>query len=253
MTQQGLFMTSQKKISQIAHKRHSKDKCACVEHNKKVINKLLSKNTTKRLNNLNWLRQKISFEESKNLFYMPNNKQSPYFDYSCTRGLGNAYDYIIEHHGIEKPISLSDVCQIHYLICNQANIQMNDSFIRAGVINQTSVPMEIENQLENIIFQSTHNDKKTFFQAFDLHYQIILLQPFDDYNKRTARMVMNWYLIKNGYHPIAFTKKNDKTKYPESLLKMKQNHADFYYEYMIQSMLHTQTEIINQLRALKIY
>lgn len=245
-------MTNQKKISKKQNSVHKNNKCMRVECNKKIITKMLSKNTTKRLNNFNWLRHEISFNEPRNLFHMPIKTQAPYFDHTCTRGLGTAYDYILEHSDI-SPISIKDVCQIHYLICNKSDIQMNDTFIHAGVIKKTTCPMEIETKLDTIIYTTTNNNKPKFIQAFDLHYQIILLQPFDDYNKRTARMVMNWYLIKNGYHPIVFTQKSDKTKYPSALLKMKNGDSDFYYDYMIKSMQTTQEKIIKQLRNSKIY
>ena len=245
-------MKKQKKISKKQNTMQKNDKCMCIEHNKTIITTLLSKNTTKRLNNFNWLRHEISFNESKNLFYMSAKSQSPYFDHSCTRGLGEAYDYILAHQD-STPITINDICQIHYLICNKSNISMHNSFIRAGVIKQTTYPMEIETKLDNIIFSTTHNDKPTFLQAFDLHYQIILLQPFDEYNKRTARMIMNWFLIKHGYHPVMFTQKSDKTKYPEALLKMKMNDSNFYYKYMIKSMQTSQEKIITQLRNSKVY
>ena len=112
--------------------------------------------------------------------------------------------------------------------------------------------MEIENALENIIYDYETNDKPAIIRAFDLHYRIIELQPFDDYNKRTARMVMNWALLENGYRPVAFTRKTDKETYPESLLDMKRGNTKKYYRYMMNAMLSSQNKIISQLKTSKI-
>ena len=69
---------------------------ACVEYNKDLITKMLSGSCTRRLNNFDWLRQEIAFTEPKTLFFRKTKEQAPYFDHSCTRGLGKAYDYILE-------------------------------------------------------------------------------------------------------------------------------------------------------------
>ena len=223
-----------------------------IEDNKQTITRLLSKSTTKRLNSFNWLRHEISFTEPRTLFHVSAQQQAPYFDHSCTRGLGEAYDYILKR-GIDKnPITFRDVCEIHYLLCNGTNIKINDTFIRAGVIKKTNVPLEIESKLVQIIDNCLASDKTPFIKAFDIHYQIILLQPFDDYNKRTARLVMNLILISNGYRPIAFTRKTDKKQYPSALLQMKQGNAKSYYRYMVNAMLASQEKIINQLKTSKI-
>ena len=224
-----------------------------IEENKETITKKLSgSGTTKRLNNFNWLRHEISYNEPKTLFVISTKKQKPYFDYSCTQGLGNAYDYILEQTKQKTVLGLSEICNIHYLICNERNIKINDTYIRPGVIKKTNIPMEIESALENIIYEYRTADKPSIIRAFDVHYKMIALQPFDDYNKRTARMVMNWILLENGYRPIAFTRKSDKEQYQSTLTDMKNGEAKKYYRYMMGAMYSSQNKIINQLQTSKI-
>ena len=214
---------------------------------------MLSGSTTRRLNNFDWLRQEISFYEPKTLFHIKKEAdQAPYFDHSCTRGLGAAYDYVLEQTRVKNSLKLQEICQIHYLICNKKDIKINHSFIRAGVIKKTNIPMEIETKLNKIVCDYQYGEKHVLFRIFDLHYQMILLQPFDDYNKRCARMVMAWALIENGYRPIAFTKKSDKEAYPNALLKMSQGDTKSYYDYMLKSMQTSQDKIIKQLKASKV-
>jgi Fic family protein len=138
------------------------------------------------------------------------------------------------------------------LICNENNVKINDSFIRPGVIRKTNIPMEVENRLEDILFKYRSDNKPAIIRAFDMHYSLIELQAFDDYNKRTARMVMNWALLENGYRPVAFTRKTDKESYPEALVAMKKGETKKYYKYMMNAMLSSQNKIISQLKTSKI-
>ena len=106
--------------------------------------------------------------------------------------------------------------------------------------------------MAQIIDDFRFGDKAPFIKAFDLHYQIILLQPFDDYNKRTARMVMNLALLSAGYQPVVFTRKTDKKQYPHALLQMKNGDQKSYYRYMTNAMIYSQEKIINQLKQSQI-
>lgn len=225
---------------------------AHIEYNKTLITNMLSGSCTRRLNNFDWLRQEISFSEPKTLFFRATKEQAPYFDHSCTRGLGKAYDYILEQTQKKTELTLNEICEIHYLICNEHEIRLNDTFIRPGVIKKTNIPFEIETELQNIIYRYKTGTKHPILRAFDVHYSMILLQPFDDYNKRTARIVMNFLLLENGYRPIAFTRKCDKELYPNALLAMANGDSKSYYRYMMKAMCSSQNAIIKQLSSSKI-
>ena len=90
-------MTKDKKISGPAYSSKILSVQEIVEQNKRIISGKLSGSNIKKLNNFNWLRHEISYTEPRVLFWMPTKEQSAYFDYSCTRGLGEAYDYILAH------------------------------------------------------------------------------------------------------------------------------------------------------------
>lgn len=242
-------MTKDKKASKSTYSPKILSVQEIVEQNKRIISGKLSGSNIKKLNNFNWLRHEISYTEPRILFWRNIKEQSPYFDYSCTKGLGDAYDYMLEQTQKKVPLDIREICNIHYLICNERTIKINDSQIRPGVIKKTNVPMEIETALENIIYRYQTSEKPAIIRAFDMHYQIIELQAFDDYNKRTARIIMNWALLENGYRPIVFTRKTDKESYPAALLNMKRNDTKSYYKYMYNAMRASQEKIIAQLKS----
>ena len=78
-----------------------------------------------------------------------------------------------------------------------------------------------------------------------------MLQPFDDFNKRTARLIMNWVLLQNGYRPIAFNKRGDKTDYIASLTARANGNKRQYTDYMSKCQLRTQRAILKQLHDSK--
>ena len=93
--------------------------------------------------------------------------------------------------------------------------------------------------------------KDILHRAFDAHYELIALQPFDDYNKRTARLVMNWLLVQNGYRPIVFNRPNDKQRYKTAIAQYASGDKKSYYAYMSQCMVRTQQDIIKLLTKSK--
>ena len=225
-----------------------------VEHNKHVITGYLSGSNIKRLNNLNWLRHEIAYNEPRTLFYKPLSEQAAYFDYSCTKGLGDAYDYITdkEHSELNK----SMICDVHYLIAHETNIQAGVFRTSPKILEitvngsriHTPDPSEIPSLLENTIYKWETSSKPDPLRAFDLHYDLILVHPFDDYNKRTSRMIMNWALVQCGYRPIVFNRKSDKQNYRKALASMANGDSKSYYKYMYGCMKYSQDQIISQLK-----
>ncbi|MEI6413598.1 MAG: Fic family protein [Pseudomonadota bacterium] len=52
--------------------------------------------------------------------------------------------------------------------------------------------------------------------AFEAHYRLVAIHPFSDGNGRTARLLMNLLLIRNGYPPVA-VRPEDRGRYLDAL------------------------------------
>ena len=227
-----------------------------VEENKTIISRYISGSSIKRLNNINWLRHEIAWNEPHILFWMPKTEQAPYFDYSCTKGLGDAYDYILDPEHQKKEITKTTICDIHWLIAHDTNIlpgqyrnapKILEITVNGGRIH-TPDPSLIPQLLDNVFYDYAHSMKPAPLRAFDLHYNLIMVHPFDDYNKRTSRMVMNLALVKCGYRPIVFNRKTDKENYRKALAAMANGDSKAYYKYMYNAMKASQDQIITQLK-----
>lgn len=236
----------------------NKDKLIIEENKKQITNLLSGSDTTKRLNNMNWLRHEISYTEPKTLFYIPQKEQLPYLDYNSMKNIGDAYDYILEHP--QKAITPIEICKIHSILCTSTHIQGGlfrtcDKILEIRIKGErihAPDAGEISYRLTELIFKLKDDKIPALNRAFDVHYELIALQPFDDFNKRTARLIMNWFLIQNGYRPIVFNHTSDKQKYINAFTCRTNGDIKSYNQYMYNCMIRTQNEIIKLLKKSKI-
>lgn len=243
-------MTKSSKIPTVKNK---------IEKNKTTITSMLSGgDTVKRLNNVNWIRHELSWTEPRTLFQVPSKEQAAHLDFNNMKNIGTAYDYIIAN--ASEPITTNEIYRIHSILCEGTNIiggiqrttnkvlQLSDSGCRFHAPDQR----EIMSRLNDIVYQLNNPTTDVLTRAFEAHYELIALQPFDDFNKRTSRLIMNWILIQGGYRPIIFNKRTDKQKYIAAIAAMNNGDRKSYMSYMNQTLARSQDEIIKQLNKSKI-
>ena len=75
-------------------------------------------------------------------------------------------------------------------------------------------------------------------QAAMAHFEFVSIHPFVDGNGRTARLLMNLILIKNGYFPAVILK-NDRLKYYDVLEKGHKGKIDDFIFFIARSLERT--------------
>ena len=211
--------------------------------------------SVKRINNLNWLRRQIAYEEPQTL--CPLSKK--HLDETNMSNIAVAYDYIMEN--VSQEITLENIRNIHDILCKDTNIdgykfRTTNCKLKMSVNGMTYNAPDysmIEYELLQIIYTLNHSKSDVLTRAYNIHYEMIMLQPFDDFNKRTARLIMNWVLLQNGYRPIAFNKRGDKENYIQALQARASGDKRAYTEYMAKCQLRTQKDILKHLQHSKIY
>ena len=222
-----------------------------LEQNRQIITKMLSGvGTHKRLNNFNWLRHEIAYVEPRTLFYVPNKQQDPYLDYNSMSNFNDAWEYILRHK--HTTIDNYQIRHIHELLAKNTDIQggvyrISDAYIEQ--LNMHVPPYAILVQrLGDIEYNISNKSVPTLTRAFDAHYDIFINQLFNDFNKRTARLIMNWILIQGGYTPVVFNKKTDKANYMNALRSRANGDNEAYSSYMHECLARTQKEIITMIK-----
>ena len=225
-----------------------------IENKRNIINALLDKHA-KHLDDIAWIKGAF-IKESLNLNQC--NDKDIRFD-TCSEFIQNingTWDTIVQQTN-KKDFKLTDIMDIHYNLTK--NTDVIPCGMRTKMVYTLSVPVpaqpcpEITRQhLDDILYRMNSGKQRTLQRAFDAHYEIIILQPFQDFNKRTARMIMNWFLISNGYRPIVFNYASDNHEYMEALRYAIKGDKKSYYGYMYKCMLRTQQDIIKQLTKSKV-
>ena len=223
-----------------------------IELNRIMINGLMH-SSAKNIDSINILRYQIASVEPMVLFRkqqesLPVNKRKNAVDYTNLRNIGEAYDFILEHK-YEK-IDAYQIIQLHSILAKDTDVSSGYRVAMARVLGQFAPSIEkIYYRMDQIQYHLNDKHFPVLTRAFDLHFDIIETQPFNDLNKRLSRLVMNWFLIQNGYRPIVFNKKTDSTEYMAALHNKIEGNHRAYTEYMEKSMLHTQQEIIKLLKS----
>ena len=118
-----------------------------------------------------------------------------------------AIEYIKQNADIYKELTIGKIIDIHTLLTKELGIEKS---IRSRLVRITGTkytPPEIffviEEALQNMCLLI--NNKKNIFEKALLAVLLIsYIQPFDDGNKRTARLVANAILMSNNLCPLSY-------------------------------------------------
>ncbi|MCK5416298.1 Fic family protein [Candidatus Parcubacteria bacterium] len=126
---------------------------------------------------------------------------------------------------LETKIKLSSkfIKDIHFKVGKDTVVkpgQYRDGRVKIGGTNY--VPPKTLAEIDNLIelFVSDYNDlnEQRYIKAIIIHFVIALIQPFFDGNKRTARLLMNYELLKNNYPLFSISIKQRK-EYIDAMIK----------------------------------
>lgn len=139
-----------------------------------------------------------------------------------------AIDYIKDIAKKDIEISERTIKEVHALILHgidreNAGRYRNVPVMISGSTHMPPQPFLIEKQMEDFIikFQQMEKDKvHTVLIAAYLHDELVRIHPFIDGNGRTSRLLMNLYLLRNGYTLITLKGSNEaKISYYRALEK----------------------------------
>lgn len=154
-----------------------------------------------------------------------------------------AFDYIAKLVEDNEDISLKEiVTNIHSIILDKINDTYKGRYRDVPVRIQASQavlpnPMKVPELMDD--FYKKMDKNKTLSvpeQACIAHYEFVSIHPFIDGNGRTARLLMNYILLNNGYAP-ALIKKEERKTYIDTLEEYHVfGKAEKYYAYMYKTI-----------------
>ncbi len=134
-----------------------------------------------------------------------------------------AFDYVVGLVESKEDISLQRVLiDIHSLILDKINDPYKGRYRDVSVRIQASQvvlpnPLKVPEKMDTF-YKKMEEIKHISVpeQACIVHYDFVSIHPFIDGNGRTARLLMNYVLLKNGYAP-ALIKKEERGIYIDAL------------------------------------
>jgi hypothetical protein len=86
------------------------------------------------------------------------------------------------------------------------------------------------------------------YLAAIFHYKFVRIHPFDDSNGRTARLLMNYILLKNDYAPLVIESK-DKKNYLIALNEADSGNIEAFVEYVLGISVKWQEKFVNAIKG----
>jgi len=80
-------------------------------------------------------------------------------------------------------------------------------------------------------------------QAAELHYNLVAVHPFNDGNGRTARLMMNWQLLRHGY-PHTIIEVERRGEYLAALEEANAGRCDPFARFVIECVVHSIRRLI---------
>ncbi len=131
-----------------------------------------------------------------------------------------ALDFILENKDYLEHLSVQRLENIHSILIKDLLIDRNVRTRRVGITGTNYSPLDNEFQIREALESMCHlvnSVKGVFDKAFLILLLISYIQPFNDGNKRTARIVANAMLIAHDFCPISF-RSVDSIDYKKAML-----------------------------------
>lgn len=142
-------------------------------------------------------------------------------------------DYIFHNKKEFKKLSLKKLEEIHFLLTKDLNIKKGLRSSLVGITGTKYKPLDNQHQIEEVLeklIKVVNNIKEPIEKSIILALMISYIQPFEDGNKRTSRLLSDAILIAYDFCPLSF-RSIDESKYKKALILFyEQNNVLFFKE-----------------------
>lgn len=149
----------------------------------------------------------------------------------------NALDFILDSPNYLLELTVAKIETIHSILVKELDVDRNIRIRRVGITGTNYRPLDNEFQIREALEQTCKlvNSKADIFEkALSVLLLISYIQPFNDGNKRTARIVSNAILIANNYCPLSF-RTVDSIDYKKAMLLFyEQNNISAFKQIFIE-------------------
>lgn len=138
-----------------------------------------------------------------------------------------AFEYIWKHASYFKKLTLRKIEEIHTLIVKNLPIATGLRKRPVGIIGTIYRPHDNQYQIREAIGELIHlinTLKNPFLKALTATIGLSYLQPFEDGNKRTSRVLGNALLLAHSYCPLSY-RGVDEVGYKKAIILFYEQHT----------------------------
>ncbi len=146
----------------------------------------------------------------------------------------NAFNFILNNRDNFIELSRSKIEDIHQLLTNKLGITKNIRSSPVGITGTNYKPLDNRFQIEEVFEKMIEliNNKKDFFEKSFLCLVLLsYIQPFEDGNKRTARLISNAVLLAYNSTPMSY-RAVDEVEYKKANLLFYERNNITYFKYI---------------------
>lgn len=148
-----------------------------------------------------------------------------------------ALDYVRENIKNFKYLSLAKIEDIHYLLTQDLGISRGLRKFPVGVVGTKFKPLDNVFQIKEALEKTlkiVNAEKNIFAEAIILQLLIAYIQPFEDGNKRTGRLLANALLLAHQVCPLSY-RSVDEGEYKKAvILFYEQNNLSYFKKLFIE-------------------
>lgn len=147
-----------------------------------------------------------------------------------------ALDYILVNRNDFKKINLRKLENVHDILIDNLNILKGIRKRIVGIIGTKYRPLDNKFQIKEAIekmLKLVNSFKNSFSKALVLILLISYIQPFEDGNKRTSRLISNAVFLANNICPLSYRSINKADYKKATILFYEQNNIRFFKELFV--------------------
>jgi Fic family protein/predicted transcriptional regulator len=131
-----------------------------------------------------------------------------------------AFMFIYEHLAYFKELSRKNLEELHSLLIKDMRVQSGIREVHVGITGSKYVPLDNKFQIQEAVeslIKAVSRMKDPQSKSLLTLIGISYIQPFEDGNKRTSRLMANALLMAHGLAPLSYRSVNEK-EYREAML-----------------------------------
>ncbi len=221
----------------------------------------------------------LTYGETKALILFGITAQGkPLKDHFEVTGHNEAVNWVYELVKQQRPLSEKFIRELHLLLLKESYYvdaitpNGNPTRKKVEVGKYKTIPNHVETKTGEIFYfsspeetpakmndllawykmESENKNSNPILLAINFHYRFVKIHPFDDGNGRTARILMNFILMRFGFPPVVI-KSEDREEYLSALQQADAELFIPFIEFVTRQLIHSLEIMIKGANGLSIY